>query len=79
MRNHGLVCCLLLVVALVAAPWPALADCAADCVKTCEGKTGKDYEDCMVPCLQDCVKNDPPPVPPVSPPKPVEPPKDGGS
>lgn len=79
MRRAKILGCLLLAFVFVALPWAARADCAADCVKSCSDKTGKDYEDCMVPCIQDCQKNDPPPVPPVPPPTPVKPSKDGGS
>ena len=82
MRKRSIIWCFLLVGVFVAVPWTALADCAADCTKSCSGETGKAYEDCMVPCLQDCQKNDPPPVPSVPPPSlpaPVESSKDGGS
>lgn len=55
-----------------------LADCASDCVNSCDGKKGRAYEDCMVTCLQDCQKYDPPAVPdvPEPTPVPVEPEKD---
>jgi len=60
---------------ILALPLRALADCGEDCAKGCGSETGKAYEDCMVKCLQDCQKNDPPPTVPVSPPAPVEKPK----
>jgi hypothetical protein len=52
-------------------PFSAYADCGSDCVNTCDGKTGKAYEDCMVSCIQDCQKYDPPTVPSVPEPTPV--------
>jgi len=62
---------LLFLAFILSYPLQALADCAADCVDSCEGKKGKAYEDCMVECLQDCQKYDPPAVPEVPEPTPV--------
>ena len=49
------------------------ADCGADCADSCSGSTGKAYEECMLGCLQGCLDNDPPQVPDVPAPTPVEP------
>lgn len=54
----------------------ALADCATDCSNSCADYGGQAYEDCMVGCLQDCQKYDPPAVPDVPEPTPVEPDED---
>jgi hypothetical protein len=51
---------------------PVLADCGADCASSCSSSTGKAYEDCMLNCLNDCLDNDPPQVPDVPAPTPVE-------
>ncbi len=51
----------------------ALADCGSDCAGSCDSLKGQEYEDCMVSCLQDCVQYDPPEVPEVPEPTPVEP------
>ncbi|MEZ4601148.1 MAG: hypothetical protein R2940_15265 [Syntrophotaleaceae bacterium] len=61
---------------LLFSPLHAIADCAEDCVNDCDGKTGQAYEDCMVPCLQDCQKYDPSDVPDVPEPTPVEEPEE---
>lgn len=47
-------------------------DCGADCANSCSSSTGKAYEDCMLNCLNDCLDNDPPQVPDVPAPTPVE-------
>ena len=51
---------------------PVLADCGSDCANSCSSSTGKAYEDCMLTCLNDCLDNDPPQVPDVPAPTPVE-------
>lgn len=47
----------------------AQADCGSDCADRCSHLTGRDYEECMVPCLQQCIPDEP--VPDVPAPTPV--------
>ncbi len=56
----------------VALPLAVFADCAQECTSSCSGAQGQPYEDCMVTCLQDCQRYDPPPVPEVPAPTPVQ-------
>jgi hypothetical protein len=48
---------------IVAVSPQAIADCGSDCASSCSGVTGKDYEECVHACINDCLDNDPPPVP----------------
>jgi hypothetical protein len=58
-------------IGMVGMPRPIALDCGSSCASKCRSARGKAHEDCMVPCLQDCQRNDPPPVPKVPPPTPV--------
>jgi hypothetical protein len=71
MRRLGAV---LMVSAFLATTWPALAaaDCGEDCSNGCEGQPAEEWAACMEPCLRACLKNDPPDVPDVPAPTPVE-------
>lgn len=69
-----LICCGFFV-ALIFWSISVVADCGEDCATSCQDKTGKDYSDCMEPCLKDCAKYDPPDVPEVPAPTPVEEPE----
>lgn len=53
-------------------PLTAWSDCAVDCLNSCGSVNDSGYESCMVSCLQSCQKYDPPSVPDVPPPTPVE-------
>lgn len=52
---------------------PALADCGSNCSAQCDYLgSGPDWAQCMNACLDECLANDPPAVPDVPPPAPVE-------
>ena len=68
-----LFCCALLSAVTLAYSMPVSADCGSDCSYSCDALKGQNYEDCMVSCLQDCVQYDPPYVPDVPEPTPVDP------
>ncbi len=61
------------VVVSLAGGWPGVvrADCGSDCSEGCAGVPAEDWAKCIDPCVRQCLKNDPPPVPEPSPPKPV--------
>ncbi len=66
---------LVLIVLACTVPLAVQADCGGDCVAKCAHLgSGPDYAACMNPCMDDCLANDPPAVPPVPAPTPVEPP-----
>ncbi|APG24125.1 hypothetical protein A7E75_03065 [Syntrophotalea acetylenica] len=63
---------LLLLTLLIALSTQAIADCGSDCASSCSAARGKGYEECMRSCLSGCIDYDPPQVPDVPEPTPVE-------
>lgn len=61
----------------LAGAWPAVtrADCAGDCSTGCENDDAKEWARCTERCIKQCLKDDPPAVPDVPKPTPVEPDK----
>jgi hypothetical protein len=53
-------------------PAPTRADCAGDCSSSCETDDAKEWARCTERCIKQCLKDDPPPVPDVPKPTPVE-------
>jgi heat shock protein HslJ len=59
--------------ALALAFVPAAADCGSACSASCDALgSGPEWAGCMEDCLDQCLANDPPEVPDVPPPTPVE-------
>lgn len=64
--------CTILMMTFLGTAAQVFADCGADCANSCSEARGKGYEDCMLNCLNDCLENDPPQVPDVPAPTPVD-------
>lgn len=74
MRKLGL---MVVVAASLAGPGLGRADCASDCSSGCETDDAKAWASCTERCIKKCLKDDPPAVPDVPKPTPVDPLKEG--
>ncbi len=75
MKNLSLTMLLLASSLAGAAPALTRADCAGDCSTGCENPDAKEWARCTEQCIKGCLKDDPPKVPDVPKPTPVEPDK----